>query len=265
MLNLPLLKRTIKTNGKLWLLCTGFLILLLALALGMYQEDAGQGRIFRWLPETLALVLGIDTGAVGLTEYLASCLFGFFYPVAAMVYGCITANRLIAEKVESGTMVYLLSSTNKRRCIANTQGYFLMMSFLAMFSCAAAVGIIGCILRFPGKLEIVQFLLLHIGVLCLAVCLGGISFLASCISDESRISLAAGTGIPMIFLLLRMIANMGGVLEVLRFATIFTLFDAADILEGNLGVCWKFPLLAVLGFFFFYLGVRLFGKRDLPL
>lgn len=264
-LNLPLLKQTIKTNGKLWMACTGVLLLFFLLALGMYHPDTGQGRIFRWIPEVLALFLGIHTEAAGLTEYLASCLFGFFYPVTAMIYGVIAADGLMAKQVESGAMAYYLSSPNKRGRIANTQAYFLMISYFMMFLCTMLAGIIGCALRFPGKLEIVQFLLLHIGALCLSLCLGGISFFASCISDESSRFLVLGAGIPVLFLLLRMLANIGGSLEPLKFATVFTLFQTADVLEGNLSICWKFPLLAVLGFALFRGGIYLFGKRDLPL
>lgn len=265
MLNLPLLKQTIRTNGKLWMACTGVLLLFFLLALGMYHADTGQGRIFRWIPEVLALVLGIHTEAAGLTEYLASCLFGFFYPVTAMIYGVIAANGLMAKQVESGTMVCYLSSPNRRGRIANTQAYFLMMSYFAMFLCAALVGIIGCALRFPGKLEIVQFLLLHIGALCLSLCLGGFSFFASCISDESSRFLALGAGIPVLFLLLRMLANIGGSLGLLRFATVFTLFQTTDVLEGSPSICWKFLLLVILGFALFRGGIYLFEKRDLPL
>lgn len=265
MLNLPLLKRTIKTNGKLWLLFTGILILQMLLALGLYSAGTGAGRIFRWMPEPMAAVFGIDRGADSLTAYLASHLFGFFYPVLGMAYAVITAKRLMVEKVESGTMAYLLSAPNKRGRIANTQAYFLMMSLFAMFFCTAVAGILSCALRFPGKLDAPQFLLFHIGAFCLQLCIGGWSFLFSCICDGSRRALAAGAGIPVLFLLIRMIANIGGGLEVLGFATIFTLFDTADIMEGSLSICWKFPLLAILGFLFFHLGVRLFGKRDLPL
>lgn len=264
-LNLPLLKRTIKTNGKLWLLCTGLLMLQIFLSLGLYSWGNGMGRIFRGMPQGLAAVLGIDTAADTLTAYLSSCLFGFFYPVLGMVYAITAANRLMAKKVESGTMVYLLSSPNKRGRIANTQAYFLVMSLFAMFFCTMTAGILGCVLRFPGKLDVPQFILFHIGVFCLELCLGGISFLVSCVSNESRISLTIGAGIPVCFLLIHMIANMGGSLEILRFATVFTLFDTADVMGESLSVCWKFPVLAVLGFVFFRMGISLFGKRDLPL
>ncbi|MCI5994439.1 MAG: hypothetical protein MRZ45_00590 [Blautia sp.] len=266
MLNLPLLKRTVKAGGKKWLIFTGLLTLQLLLVLGIYKTGTGTQRGFMsgGMSEKVAAVFGIGAETDTLTEYLCFHLYRFFIPVLSMIYACLTANQLMAQKVESKEMVYLLTTPNKRRCIANTQAYFLIMSLFLMFFYITILGIICCAFCFPGKFEIVPFVLLNIGGFCLLLCLSGISFLASCISDECRISLLTGTGICILFLLLRMMANIGGVLELLKFTTVFTLFDIEGILEGNLNICWQFPLLAVSGFLFYRAGIRLFEKRDLP-
>lgn len=117
-----------------------------------------------------------------------------------------------------------------------------------MFLCTALVGILGCVLRFPGKLEISQFLLLHIGTLCLSICLSGISFFISCLSDGKQPFSGSGSRDPGAFFLLRMLADTGESLGLLRFATVFTLFQTADVLGDSLSICWKFPLLAGFGF-----------------
>ncbi|MEY8427832.1 ABC transporter permease subunit [Lachnospiraceae bacterium 46-15] len=264
MFSAPLLKRTVKTNGKLWMIFTGILVLQMFLVLSMFTPAAGNGRLFRAIPSEIAAVLGIDMGADALTAYLASHSFAFFYPVISMIYGSIAANRLMAQKVESGTMVYLLASPNKRERIAGTQAVFLAAGLFAMFLCTTAAGLGACAMFLRGKLELVPFLLLNAGGFCLAFCLSGISFLASCISNDTRFSLTIGAGIPTIFLLIRMLANLGGSLEVLKFATMFTLFHTADVLEESLSICWKFPLLAVLGAACYQVGIRQFGKKDLP-
>ena len=265
MFNLSLLKREAKRNGRLWLGFTGFLVLQMLLVLSVYNPDAGMERVLRALPEGVAALLHIDMETDTLTKYLAVSLFGFLYPVTPMIYGILAANRMVAKRVETGTMAYLLSSPNSRSCIVNTQASFLILSLCAMFVCTAVSGLIFCAIRFPGKLDIAGFLLLYAGVLCLEICLSGIGFLASCISDESRHSLILGGGIPILFLLLRMLADMGDRLELLKFATIFTLFHTADVVDGSLSICWKFPLLAVMGFLFCRIGIVQFKKRDLPL
>lgn len=265
MFNFSLLKRAGKTNAKLWIAFTGILVLQMLLVLSVYNPDAGMERVLRALPEGVAALLHINMETDTLVKYLAVSLFGFLYPVISMVYGILAANRLVAKKVESGTMAYLLSSPNGRSRIVNTQAFFLVFSLFVMFGCTAAAGLVFCVVCFPGKLDVTGFLLLHVGVFCLEICLSGIGFLASCISDESRYSLALGAGISTIFLLLRMLADMGGGLEVLKFATIFTLFHTADIVDGSLNICWKFPLLAVIGFLFYWIGIAQFKKRDLPL
>ncbi len=260
----PLLKRTIKTSGKLWMIFTGILVLQMFLVLSMFASAPGNGRVFRGIPAEIAAVLGIDMGADALTAYLASHSFAFFNPLISMIYGSIAANRLVAQKVESGTMVYLLASPNKRERIAGTQAVFLAAGLFAMFLCTTAAGLGACAVFFRGKLEIVPFLLLNAGGFCLSFCLSGISFMASCISNDTRFSLTIGAGIPMIFLLIRMLANLGGSLEALEFATMFTLFNTADVLEESMSVFWKFPLLAVVGAVFYQIGMKQFAKKDLP-
>lgn len=264
MFSVPLLKRTVKTDGKLWMIFTGILVLQMFLVLSMFTQAAGNGRLFRAIPSEIAAALGIDMGTDSLTAHLASHSFAFFYPVISMFYGSIAASRLVAQKVESGTMVYLLASPNKRERIAGTQAVFLASGLFVMFLCTTVAGLAACAVFFRGRLEIVPFLLLNAGGFCLAFCLSGISFLASCIGNDTRFALTIGAGVPMIFLLIRMLANLGGSLEALKFVTMFTLFNTADILEESMGVFWKFPLLAVLGAVFYRTGVKQFAKKDLP-
>ena len=149
MFSAPLLKRTIKTSGKLWMIFTGILVLQMFLVLSMFASAPGNGRVFRGIPAEIAAVLGIDMGADALTAYLASHSFAFFNPLISMIYGSIAANRLVAQKVESGTMVYLLASPNKRERIAGTQAVFLAAGLFAMFLCTTAAGRLRCI--FSGK------------------------------------------------------------------------------------------------------------------
>lgn len=265
MFSIPLLKRTIKTRGKQWLILAGLFTLQMLLVIGIYKTGTGahRGLGSGGISGKVAAVFGIGAEADTLTEYLCFHLYRFFVPVLSMIYACLTANQLIAQKVESKEMVYLLTASKKRRCIAGTQAYFLIMSLFLMFFYLTILGILCCAFCFPGKLEIVSFVLLNIGAFCLLICLSGISFLVSCISDDSRTSLMIGVGICTLFLLLRMLANIGGGLEFLKFTTVFTLFDMEAILAGDLNICWQLLLLAVSGFLFYCAGIRLFEKRDL--
>ena len=62
-----------------------------------------------------------------------------------------------------------------------------------------------------------------------------------------------------------MLANMGGKLANLKYATVFTLFNPKAIIAGEISAWWMCGALVVLGVIFFVIGIARFEKRDLPL
>ena len=103
------------------------------------------------------------------------------------------------------------------------------------------------------------------GLLCLHLALGGFCFFASCLFNESRLSVALGAGVPVLFFLIRMLANMGGRLEKLKYATVFTLFDPTGLFRGDGAAYAGAAVLLALGLGFYALGTAVFSRRDLPL
>jgi len=95
--------------------------------------------------------------------------------------------------------------------------------------------------------------------------MGGFCFFASCLFNESRLSVALGAGVPVLFFLIRMLANMGGKLETLRYITLFTLFQPDKLLAGE-AAGWVFAaVLGLLGTALYVAGILLFHRRDLPI
>lgn len=264
MFDFPLIKHTLKENRKQWAMAAGALLLLLLLVTGLYRPQSG-GRLLKALPEKFSAFFAMNMAEDSLTAYLASRFYGLLCPVVVMIYGIAVSQRLMVRQVESGVMAWLLSSKDSRGRIAATQAYFLCVSLFGLYLTVTLAGAAVCAVRFPGQLSWQGFLLLNMGGFCLSLCLAGISFCVSCFCDDSAVSLRLGMGIPALFLMLRLLSNLGGILSPLKFVTVFTLFDTEAVMEGNFSLLWKFPLLAILGILLMWLGVRGFGKRDLPL
>jgi ABC-2 type transport system permease protein len=265
MFNLSILKRDIKSSGRLWLLFFVLMLLQLFLALSVYDQRGDSSHVFQFFSTGMLQFFGINGESTGLTEYLSGRLYGFGYPLLAMLYSVWMGNELMAKQIENGMMGWYLTSPNRRRRVASTQVYCLVGGLFFLFFFVTMVGLVCCGIAYPGKLEIGKFLLLNIGCFCLSLAFGGISFLVSCLCNESGRALMLGGGISFLFLILRLLANMGGILELLKYITIVTLFSATDVLEGSPALFWKFPLLAVLGILLSIIGIRLFEHRDLPL
>lgn len=264
MFDLPLIKHTMKENRKIWGMAAGILLLLLLLVIGLYSPQ-NEGRLLKVLPEKFSAFLAMKMADDSLNAYLAARFYGLLCPAAVMVYGIAVSQNLMVKQVESGVMAWLLSSKDSRGRIAATQAYFLSVSLFGLYLMVTLAGAAACAVRFPGKLSWLEFLLLNMGGFCLSLCLAGISFCISCFCDDSTVSLRMGAGISALFLLLRLVSNLGGILTPLRFVTVFTLFDTEAVMEGEFLCLWKFPVLAILGILLMWLGVRGFEKRDLPL
>lgn len=108
------------------------------------------------------------------------------------------------------------------------------------------------------------YLVMNVGFLLLMLAIGGISFLASCIFNLSKFSLALGAGLPFAFLILNLLSTVNDTLEPLRYFSLITLFDTENILQE--GTYWpQFVALALVAAVLYALALRIFKRKDLPL
>lgn len=109
-----------------------------------------------------------------------------------------------------------------------------------------------------------DFLMMNVGILLLMFAVSGISFLASCIFNLSKYSLALGAGLPFAFLVLNLMSTVNTTLEPLKFFSLMTLFDTQQIMSAGTYVP-QFVILGVIGIVLYVFGIRLFKRKDLPL
>lgn len=108
------------------------------------------------------------------------------------------------------------------------------------------------------------FLMMNLGILLLMFAISGISFLASCIFNLSKHSLALGAGLPFAFLVLNLLSTVNTTLEPLRYFSLMTLFDTERIIGGE-GYWAHLLILGVVGIMLYVFAIRVFKRRDLPL
>ncbi len=266
MLSRPLLKATIKQNYIVFLIIIGVLMIYLPTIISMYnpQTQESLNEMLAMLPQQLIAAMGF-TGDMGtLLKFIATYFYGFLILLLPMIYTIISANRSIASHVDKGSMAYLLSTPNARVKIASTQAFFLLVSTSLMIGFVTLVGITICNIMFPGELDMKGFILLNCGALLLYFALTGISFFASCLFNDTKNSLALGAGLPVGFLLLQMISDIGEKFDFLSYFSIYTLFDPSKISSGE-DYLISFIILAGIGIVLYLAAILTFRKRDLPL
>ena len=267
MLSYPLFMQSIREIRRTFLT---FAVLMLggtALWLGIYHPgitDTLQA-LTSSLPPAVLAAFGCDFSRETFTEFAAFGLFGFWFLILPLVYEILAAGRLIASGIDSGVFVYLLATPNARAAIACTRGLCLAESTAELFLLTGICAEV-CIRVHPaGPFSEGIFWQLLIGCFFLHALLGGIAFWAACRGENMRSFLLIGAGIPILFLLLHMASAIGGMWGILRFGTVFTLFDIEAILAGE-GISFLYMALLCAGAVVLYaLGVNSFRKRDLAI
>lgn len=263
------MNRTLYKNGmgdsvKLLVILGAVITLYVSVVVAMFDPELGAAldEFAKAMPELMAM-FGMSEAGTDLISFMVSYLYGFFLLLFPMLLSIMTANRLIAKKVEDGTMAYLLSAPVCRTRIVLTQMAVLLTNIVVFIAYATGVGLVSAGLLFPGELDIKAYLMVNVGVLCLHLLIGGICFLSSCIFNDTKYSLAFGAGIPIAGFLIQMIANIGDKFQDVKYATFFTLFDPRGILEQESGAYWGMGILAVAAVICFAVAVIVFQRKDI--
>ena len=86
---------------------------------------------------------------------------------------------------------------------------------------------------------------------------------------------SVGGGLTMFFLVATILGLFGSqvipsairidAMKYFNYVSIISLFDATSILAGSLTYLWKFAILIVIGVVCYFIGIKKFDKKDLPL
>jgi ABC-2 type transport system permease protein len=267
MINLPLLKYNIRRNYVTFIVFIAILAMYISIIASMYDPEVigAMDAYLELLPQEIVRGMNFTMVEPNLTGFLAGYFYGFLILLFPLIFSAIMANRAVASYVDSGSMGFLLSTPNPRWKIALTQAFFLFGSIKLLILLTALMGVLFSEVLFPGELDIWRFVLLNIGTILLYYALSSIGFFASCLFNETSRSLALGAGLPVLFLLMKLISDVGDELSFIGRASLFSLFDPASILARDNSVLPSFLALFAIGTVLYAAGIIVFRKKDLPL
>lgn len=267
MLSIPLFKQSIKSNYKILIIFIAVLAMYMSIMVSMFDPKTQESmkQLMAVMPKGLTSAMGMSIVDTSLAGFLSTYYYGFLIILFPMIFDIIIANKLIAKQVDNGSMAYLLATPNKRTKIVFTQAIFLLLNVTLLIGSVTILGIVLCYSMFPNQLDITKFIIMNLGALLLHYTISGIAFFSSCLFNDTKNSLGLGAGLPIGFFLIQMIANAGDKFADLKYATIFTLFNPADIVKGDEAVASSFIALGAISLLLYIWGICLFKKRDLPL
>ena len=266
-MNITLFKSNIKSNWPIFVFIFGMLMIYASTSISMFNPESADAMnaMFDMLPEGMIKAFGFIELGTNLTTYLAGYLYGFILVVFPVIYIIVVANNLIAKHVDRGSMAYLLATPNTRVKVAVTQALYLIISVCALMVATTGVLIAFCEGIWAGHLQIGSFLLLNVVTTIIMVTVGGISFLFSCIFNDTKLSLAFGGGIPILFVVFQMVSELSEKIEFLKYFSLYTLLDAHRILSDNTYALTISLILLVASAVLYSLGVFIFNKKSLAI
>ena len=266
-MSITLFKSNIKSNWGVFVFIVGMLMIYVSTAIAMFDPESASAMdaMFDMLPEGMIKAFGFVGLGTDLTTYLAGYLYGFILIVFPIIYISVVANNLIAKHVDRGSMSYILATPNTRVKVALTQALYIIITLLVMMAVVVGVLIGLAEAIFPGHLDIGSFLVLNMVTLLIILAVGGISFLASCIFNDSKTSLAFGAGIPMAFVLFKMLADISEKVDFFRYFSIYTLLNTDKVLNDNKYVLIVSLCMVGASALLYSLGVVIFNKKSLAI
>lgn len=261
MFNWPYFKQLMKSNIKFMLIFTVVLCIFLTVMSSVFTEEA-MGELNGAVQGTA--MAHILTGNGTLIGFMSNSFYALMAIVFPMVYSIFVGNRLIAEKVDRGSMAGLLSTPVTRLQIAGSSAAYLLFSLALMWLLTTGVGIAAAEHFQPGALDFDTFALMNIGAFLYHAAISSICFCASCVFNTSKQSLTIGAGVPLAFFVISLFIKLSEDLDVLRYFTLNTLFDTQAILEGS-GYGTDFALMGAMTVVLYAIGLIIFNKKDLPI
>lgn len=261
-----LFKANIRVNRFLWLLIIAVYSFYSTILVSMFNPDSVDKLkvMLDMVPAEIMNAMGMNFGSTLLT-FLSGTLYSFLLYLFPMILSIIINHRLIAVHVDKGSMSYLLSTSNSRIRIAVTQAVFSLTSITAIFCWITILTLISSSTMFPGLMETKQFILLNLYALLMYYTVNGICFFASCMANEGKYSLGLGAGLPITFVLLKMLGDSGEKLNWIGKLSLFALFDPERLFAGDSFAYIGMGVFAGLATVLYALGIIYFNKKDLPI
>lgn len=252
---------------KYWVLMLCFFLILVmysSIAVGMFEPEDAQSLVdmFEMFPEGLMKAFGFDSFGTTLLGFLDSFLYGFIMFTFPMIFSIVLAHGLVGKLVDKGSMAYLLATPHKRIKIVFTQIVFLIVSQIIIYCAVVALMIAMSEGMYPGMLETGKFVKLNVVTLLTILAVSGVSFFFSCLFSDSKNSLAFGAGIPILFLIFRLLRALSENLSWMKYLSFYTFINSEKIFAG--GSYFAAACLTLAGIIFVLYGstVAIFDRKS---
>lgn len=260
-----LFKYNIKNNRSLWLILVMVMLMYYIIIMSMFDPEniEALNNMLALFPEELIKAMGFNNLGTTLLTFISGYIYGFLIFLFPMIITVVVNHKLVASLVDKGSMAYLVSGPYTRLEIILTQVLTSIFSIVLFFSVTTLVTILTSELMFPKELDIGTYLYLNFYTIVLYLAISSISFFASAIANDSKLSLSIGVGVPVSFLAIQMLSGVGDNFKWLENLTMYSLFNPELLIQGDSFVLVGMISLAIISVVLYSLGTFVFIKKNL--
>lgn len=261
----PLFNYNVKSNYILWFTLVIVFSLYYIIIISLYDPEniEALNNMLALFPEELIRAMGFNNLGTTLLTVISGYIYGFLIFLFPMIITVVVNHKLVSSLVDKGSMAYLLSSPHTRTEIILTQVLTSMFSIVLYFVSTTLISIIACELMFPKELDIGTYIYLNFYTIILYLAISSISFFASTLSNDSKLSLSIGVGVPVSFLVIQMLSGVGDNLKWLENLTMYSLFNPELLIQKDSFVIFGMISLVVISMVLYSLSVIVFNKKNL--
>lgn len=265
MISLPLLKRDLLGGLKLMIPFLMILTLYNTVIIWMYDPELSQSLAsFQEIMPELMSAVGMSGATGSLIEFINTYLYGFIMLFIPVIYSIMLGSKFIMKYVDSGSIACILATECSRSRFIGTQMTATAILLVVLIGIMTAIGG-GCSeILFPGDLDRAVYLQLNGALVLFHLAVSGICVFAASVFNDTRGYLMVGAGLPLLFYVIQMMANMGGSLEKFKYVTIYTLMPSTDLVAGSGDAALlSCVVLVVIWLVLYTAGGAIFVRKDL--
>lgn len=258
--------QTCKNNWRIFMIFLVVCCLYLAIIISLIDAD-NMEKI-----RTLYSSMGGTLSAFGINvdemtnplAYTASTFFGLLDKAFVMVFYIMLSYRLIAKKVENGSLTYTLAMPISRKKLIRTEAMFLVMNVFGIYSGIYLTGLI--FLSQFSDFDVVAYSNLVGVTLVFSVMMALISFFLSVAFCTSKLGFILSTLVPVGLLLLSMLVGaVGESLSFLEKISPFSWIDSVGIVSGTVNTSWLYIIFITSSILLYICSSVVFGRKSLPI
>jgi ABC-2 type transport system permease protein len=265
MINWTLYKKELKSNLFLALIFGAIMTMYCTMIVAMFDPELSD--VFRQFSDSMPGVMNLMGFGVipdTMTNFIYALLYGFIFIVFPMIFMILVTQRLIYRYIDRGSFVYLLATPNSRFKIIFTQFLVVFTYLLILVFYSFVVITVTAALLYPGTLDILNFLYGNVSLLLMLLFIEGITFFSSSVIS-GKYTMGITVGLPVLFFVFKLIANLGDAYQIVKYFTPFSLFNV-DLISTYDGWSFLFNGILFIGsLLMFGLSFYSFRKRDLSI